>query len=108
MIAKQYETAKAFRKALEDRLLKMAADEGADVQRLRRQLAFDRFLCRLSHGQSRDRHYGWVLVIASLRFGSRCGADVLIRLDCQLDAPNFSFPCASRDDVAYFDYIKNY
>jgi predicted nucleotidyltransferase component of viral defense system len=49
MIAKQYETAKAFRKALEDRLLKLATDEGADVQRLRRQLAFDRFLCRLSH-----------------------------------------------------------
>ena len=49
MIKRRYETAAAFRKALEDRLLRLAADEGKDVQRLRRQVAFDRFLCRLSH-----------------------------------------------------------
>ena len=44
-----YASAAAFRRALEDRLATVAAKEGVDVQRLRRQLAFDRFLCRLFH-----------------------------------------------------------
>ncbi|MFH1477915.1 MAG: nucleotidyl transferase AbiEii/AbiGii toxin family protein [Verrucomicrobiota bacterium] len=47
MIAKQYKTAAAFRTGLENRLQKLAASEAVDVQRLRRQVAFDRFLCRL-------------------------------------------------------------
>lgn len=47
MTGKSYRTAPAFRKALEDRLIRLAEDEGTDVQRLRRQVAFDRFLCRL-------------------------------------------------------------
>lgn len=44
-----YASAKAFRRALEDRLATVGAKEGVDVQRLRRQVAFDRFLCRLFH-----------------------------------------------------------
>jgi hypothetical protein len=42
-----YKTAAAFRTALEDRLAKMAATENVDLQRLRRQVAFDRLLARL-------------------------------------------------------------
>ena len=44
---RKYASATAFRVALEDRLKKMAQDEGLDLHRLRRQAAFDRLLCRL-------------------------------------------------------------
>jgi len=47
---RSYASATAFRRALEDRLARLAAKEGVDVQRLRRQAAFDRFLCRLFDG----------------------------------------------------------
>jgi len=43
----KYPSAAAFRAALEDRLKKLAISEGIDLQRLRRQVAFDRLLCRL-------------------------------------------------------------
>jgi hypothetical protein len=42
-----YKTAAAFRTALEDRLAKIAVAENMDLQRLRRQVAFDRLLARL-------------------------------------------------------------
>jgi hypothetical protein len=42
-----YKTAVAFRTALEDRLAKAAMAENVDLQRLRRQVAFDRLLARL-------------------------------------------------------------
>jgi hypothetical protein len=44
----RYQTAAGLRMALEERLNRMAQDKGMDVQRLRRQVAFDRFLGRLS------------------------------------------------------------
>lgn len=44
---KTYATAFSFRRALEDRLAAAARSEGADLQRLRRQVAFDRLLVRL-------------------------------------------------------------
>lgn len=44
---KQYASAAAFRVALESRLKTMAQAEGLDLQRLRRQAAFDRLLCHL-------------------------------------------------------------
>jgi hypothetical protein len=44
---KQYKTAGAFRTALETRLQTRAQEERTDLQRLRRQVAFDRFLARL-------------------------------------------------------------
>ena len=44
---RKYASAAAFRVALESRLNKMAQKEGLDLQRLRRQAAFDRLLCRL-------------------------------------------------------------
>jgi hypothetical protein len=43
-----YKTGAAFRTALEDRLAKMAAAENVDLQRLRRQLTFDRLLARMN------------------------------------------------------------
>lgn len=44
---KSYSNASAFRRALEDRLNAAAKSEGLDLQRMRRQLAFDRLLVRL-------------------------------------------------------------
>jgi len=44
---RRYASATAFRVALEDRLKRMAQEESLDLQRLRRQAAFDRLLCRL-------------------------------------------------------------
>jgi hypothetical protein len=43
----RYQTPSALRRALEDRLLGLVRREGGDIQRLRRQTAFDRLLCRL-------------------------------------------------------------
>ena len=46
-----YETAYAFRSALETRLRPIAQREGTDLQRLRRRIAFERLLARLfAHG----------------------------------------------------------
>jgi hypothetical protein len=50
MESKKYATPAAFRRALEDRLQAIAMKEGVDLQRLRRQVAFDRLLARLFQG----------------------------------------------------------
>jgi hypothetical protein len=47
IVPDRYATPTAFRRALETRLKTIAAREQTDLQRLRRQVAFDRFLCRL-------------------------------------------------------------
>jgi len=52
-----YATATAFRQALEARLMNLARAEQVDIQRLRRQVAFDRLLCRLFH----DPRTPWAL-----------------------------------------------
>ncbi|MFH1724043.1 MAG: nucleotidyl transferase AbiEii/AbiGii toxin family protein [Elusimicrobiota bacterium] len=44
---RKYTTAAAFRRALEDRLKHISQAEGIDLQRLRRQVAFDRLLARI-------------------------------------------------------------
>lgn len=44
---KQYQTATAFRRALEDRLKNMAESGGVPLDRLRRRVSFDRLLARL-------------------------------------------------------------
>ena len=44
---RKYASATAFRVALEDRLKRLAQEEDIDFQRVRRQAAFDRLLCRL-------------------------------------------------------------
>lgn len=58
--AKQYKTAGAFRAALEARLQTRARDEKTDLQRLRRQVAFDRLLARLFSKGPKSK-YPWVL-----------------------------------------------
>jgi hypothetical protein len=47
MEPKRYATAAAFRRALEDRLQDIPGKESVDLQRLRRQVGFDRLLARL-------------------------------------------------------------
>ncbi len=49
MKASRRATPMAFRRALEDRLRQWSVAEAVDVQRLRRQVAFDRLLTRLFH-----------------------------------------------------------
>jgi len=60
MEPKKYATAAAFRRALEDRLQDIAGKESVDLQRLRRQVAFDRLLARLFHA-AQPRPLPWVL-----------------------------------------------
>src|SRR6266699_5471049 len=57
---KSYKTAGAFRTALETRLQARARQEGTDLQRLRRQVAFDRFLARM-FSKGPKATYPWVL-----------------------------------------------
>jgi hypothetical protein len=57
---KNYATAGAFRRALEDRLKDISKKEGVDLQRLRRQVAFDRLLSRLFHS-GKSGTLPWVL-----------------------------------------------
>jgi hypothetical protein len=59
MEPKKYATAAAFRRALEDRLQDIAGKESLDLQRLRRQVAFDRLLARLF--QAAQPALPWVL-----------------------------------------------
>lgn len=54
---KRYATPRGLRRALEDRLLAQVRREGGDIQRLRRQTAFDRLLCRLF----REANPPWLL-----------------------------------------------
>jgi len=54
---RKYASGAALRTALEERLKRASREEGIDLQRLRRQVAFDRFLARLF----RRRNTNWVL-----------------------------------------------
>lgn len=58
--AKSYKTAGAFRTALETRLQTRAREKGTDLQRLRRQVAFDRFLARM-FSKGPKAKYPWLL-----------------------------------------------
>lgn len=58
--SRDYKTAAALRTALETRLQNLAKIQRADIQRLRRRVAFDRFLARLFRLEPR-RDYPWVL-----------------------------------------------
>lgn len=62
--AKSYKTAGAFRTALETRLQVRAREEATDLQRLRRQVAFDRFLARMFSKGSKAT-YPWLLKAAT-------------------------------------------
>jgi nucleotidyltransferase AbiEii toxin of type IV toxin-antitoxin system len=60
MKSKNYATAAAFRRALEDRLKSISKNEDVDLQRLRRQVAFDRLLARLFY-TGKSGALPWVL-----------------------------------------------
>lgn len=49
---KGYSSAQNFRTALLERIKKMASNDGKTVQRLQRQVAYDRLLCRLFSGDT--------------------------------------------------------
>ena len=53
----KYATGAALRTALEERLKREAREQGIDLQKLRRKVAFDRFLARLFRTPGSD----WVL-----------------------------------------------
>jgi len=54
---REYGSGLALRTALEERLKRISREQAVDLQRLRRQVAFDRFLARLfRHGDQ-----NWVL-----------------------------------------------
>jgi hypothetical protein len=57
--AQTYSTARAFRQALETRLQERAKRGGLVLERLRKQVAFDRFLARMF--PSELNLAGWVL-----------------------------------------------
>src|SRR6188768_300567 len=54
---RRYATPAAFRVALETRLKAISAEEGTDLQRLRRQVSFDRLLARFFA----ERNAPWLL-----------------------------------------------
>jgi hypothetical protein len=51
---RQYNSGTALRTALEERLKRVSREEAVDLQRLRRQVAFDRFLARLFRHEQTD------------------------------------------------------
>ena len=55
--SRQYNSGAALRTALEERLKRVSREEAVDLQRLRRQVAFDRFLGRFFRYAQTD----WVL-----------------------------------------------
>lgn len=66
----KYQSGGAFRRALETRLLEQSVQTGAALARLRKMVAFDRFLARLVQ----DRPNNWVLkggLALQLRLGDR-------------------------------------
>ncbi len=81
----KYNTAGAFRQAIDARLTRQASEEGIDRVRLQRRLAFERFLARLFHHHT-DR---WVLkggYALELRLGGRARATK----DMDFNAPSGS------------------
>lgn len=76
----RYATPQAFERALSDRLKRQAAEEGVELDRLRKQVAFERFLARL-FGRAPSR---WVLkggYALELRLGGKARATKDIDLD---------------------------
>lgn len=76
----RYDSSRAFARALSDRLKRQATEEGVNLDRLRKRVAFERFLARLfKHSPSR-----WVLkggYALELRLGGRARATRDIDLD---------------------------
>lgn len=56
-MSKQFTSAQDFRQSLEQRLQNVAKQTGEDLERIRRAIAFNRFLGRLFH----RKPYPWIL-----------------------------------------------
>ena len=85
----RYQTARAFRIALEVRLKQMAQAHNLDLMRLRRQVAFDRLLARLFVAQEPP----WLLK-GGYTFELRLGGDAArATRDLDLSIPRFVTPC---------------
>ena len=78
---KTYSTAGAFRRVLEERLKKTSQADQTDLNRLRRQVSFDRLLARLFHGET----VPWILkggYALELRFrNARSTVDIDLTLE---------------------------
>lgn len=87
---KKYGTAGAFRRALEERLKKTSQTDQTDINRLRRQVSFDRLLARLFHEDS----VPWVMkggYALELRFKTaRSTVDIDLTMARVDDAPDSS------------------
>lgn len=56
-----YASAAAFRRALEDRLARLCAQEATDLSRLQKRVAFERLLARIFSGGGEAQHPPWLL-----------------------------------------------
>ena len=80
----RYQTARAFRTALEERLKQTARAQGIDLMRLRRQVAFDRLLARLF--TESEPNPPWLLK-GGYAFELRLGAHARTTKDIDLTIP---------------------
>lgn len=92
-----YKTASAFRQALEDRLLAQSHQTDVSLVRLRKLIAFDRFLARLWHARPDD----WLLkggLVLQLRMGDRARTtkDIDVLLTTPRDEVNFALHAVTR------------
>lgn len=92
----RYATAASFKTALEERIRQRSAIDGLDIQRLRKRVAFERFLSRLQAPSDSP----WFLkgaVALDLRFGDR--ARTTQDLDLGLDLSLHGDPTVGRGDI---------
>lgn len=89
-MGRAFKTATAFRKSLESRLMNISQEINADLQRLRRKVAFDRLLARFFIDDSNT----WVLkggYALEIRFAhARATKDIDLTLPIQLQASSDS------------------
>lgn len=88
----RYQTTRAFRIALEERLKQTARKEGLDLMRLRRQVAFDRLLARLFA----EMDPPWLLK-GGYTFELRLGGKARATKDLDLSVPNLQRLAASSE-----------
>jgi hypothetical protein len=87
----RYRTAEALRAALEQRLNNLAGGSGPAIQRLRKRVAFERFLVRVQRAPDTP----WLLKGAfalELRFGDRARTTRDMDLGIHLAPPNEAYP----------------
>ena len=95
-----YDTPQAFRAALEARLRNMARQQGTDLQRLQRRVAFERLLARLFVGKDPP----WLLKGGyALELRLRDRARSTLDLDLSVPDPERLLPSASGDEVERID-----